>query len=217
MDRMAAPPNDEIATDAPPPLAPPGHSVTEVVERLDRLGRRERVTVLDVVSSFGRSSFLAMLLVPGLLLVSPLSGVPLFSTVCGLTILFVALQTLFQRECLWLPGPVERLSIRGDRLHRATDALGRIARWLDRRSRPRLQAFVSPPLSVLALTLCATAGAAMPLLELIPFSSSLLGAMVSLIAVGLLVGDGIFVLFGFAFGIFASAAPLALVLGLIHG
>ena len=39
-------------------------------------------------AQFGESSFLPALMVPSLLVVSPLSGIPLFSSVCGLTIAF---------------------------------------------------------------------------------------------------------------------------------
>ncbi|WP_157937582.1 exopolysaccharide biosynthesis protein [Oceaniglobus roseus] len=204
------------ATTTAAPTEPPRHAVGEVVERLESLTGREEVSLGEIVASFGRSSFLAMLLVPALLVFSPLSGIPLFSTVCGISIALVALQILFRREHLWLPGFLMRLSLGGRTLRRATDALKRLADWLDRHSKPRLQALVSPPLSVAALALCALAGGMTPLLELVPLSASLIGAMVTLIAVGLLVGDGIFVLFGMLFGLCAGLIPV-FVVGAVAG
>lgn len=198
------------------PTQPPRHPVGEVVEQLESLAGDSDVTLGRVVESFGRSSFLAVLLVPSLLVVSPLSGVPLFSSVCGISIVFITTQILLRRDHLWLPERLKRLHVSGERLHAATGRLKSIANWLDSHSRPRLRYLISPPMSVFALTICLIAGAMMPVLELVPFSSSLLGAMVSLIAVGLLVGDGIFVACGFIFGVVASSVPI-FVLNAIFG
>ena len=45
--------------------------------------------------------------------------------------------------------------------------------------------------------ICLCCGLVMPLLEFIPFTSSMMGVVVSLLAFGLLARDGVFVLLGF--------------------
>ncbi|WP_099827529.1 exopolysaccharide biosynthesis protein [Oceaniglobus indicus] len=194
---------------------PRHRAVGEIVDRLECLAGERDVSVERIVSSFGPSSVLAMLLVPALLVVSPLSGVPLFSSICGISIVAIASQILLGRDHVWLPQRIMRLHLSGARMKRANGILRRIAGWLDRLSRPRLQPLVHPPMSALALALCILAGLTMPVLEFVPFSSSLLGAMVSLIAVGLLVGDGIFVVAGLVFGAVAGAVPFFVITAVV--
>lgn len=179
----------------------------QIVERLDALSDHDELSLAEIIEAFGRNSFLPMLLIPALLVVSPLSGIPLFSTVCGLLIAAIALQRVARRAQVWLPGFLTRRTISGTSLHRATWAMRRIADWLDRNSAVRLEFLVTPPFSIGALMICALAGLAMPMLELVPFSSSLLGVMVTLIAVGLLVRDGVFVILATVFAALAVAVP----------
>jgi len=182
-----------------------------IVEHLDRISRVERISLGQIVQSFGRTSFLPVMLVPALLLVSPLSGIPLFSTVCGLSIALVALQRVAQRDRLWLPGWLTRRQISGAALGKGAAALRWVADWLDRNSRPRLQILVTPPLNVLCFLICAMAGLTIPFLELVPFSSSILGLVVTLTVVGLLVRDGVYVLVALGLAGAAGSVPFVLV------
>ena len=203
--------------DDAPAIAASRRPVRQIVERLDALSDTETVTFGQIATSFGSASFLPVLLVPALLLVSPLSGIPFFSTLCGLTITMIALQAALQRKTLWLPGFLMRRSIKGRVLHRGAAALGRVADWLDRNSRERLVRLVSPPFSLGALLLCAVAGLVIPVLELVPFSSSLFGAMVSFVAVGLMVRDGVFLLLASGLGVIAALVPALFVSQVVSG
>lgn len=195
--------------------APP-RPVRLIVEQLDALSKAEMVSLGDIIQSFGRTSFLPMMLVPALMLVSPLSGIPLFSTFCGLWIFVVAVQRLAQRERLWLPGFLTSRRISGPKLHRAASYLRKVADWLDRNSRPRLQLLVVPPLNLFGFLLCALAGLVIPFLELVPFSSSILGLVVSLVVVGLLVRDGVYLMVALLMACFAAAIPTFLVAQVIE-
>ncbi|WP_226779116.1 exopolysaccharide biosynthesis protein [Oceaniglobus trochenteri] len=195
------------ASEGAAPLRPVRH----IVEQLDALSDSEKISVREIIQNFGRTSFLPMLLVPALMLVSPLSGIPLFSTFCGLWIVAVALQRLARRERLWLPGLITRREVSGAALHRAAGRLRWVADWLDRNSRPRLRVLVTPPLSLLAYFMCAVAGLVIPFLELVPFSSSILGLLVALVAVGLLVRDGVYLIVAVGVGAVAASIPAFLV------
>lgn len=218
MMKPAPPGPDEVALargiDAPAAGAVPGiapRPVRLIVEQLDALGSREIVSIGDIIDGFGRNSFLPMMLVPALMLVSPLSGIPLFSTFCGLWIMIVSAQRLAQRDHLWLPGFITRRWLRGVRLHKAAGYLRRVADWLDRNARPRLQVIVTAPLNGLAYLFCIMVGLAIPFLELIPFSSSILGMVVCLIVVGLLVRDGVYLIAALVLAGMAATIPFFLV------
>jgi hypothetical protein len=183
--------------------------VRPVVDRLAGLSGAEKVAVRDIVGAFGDTSFLPLMMIPALLVVSPLSGIPLFSSLCGLSIALVAVQMLAGRDHLWLPGIVMRRQIAGERLSAAAARLERIADWLDRHSRKRLHLLFRAPMVLLPQMLCVLCGLAMPFLELLPFSSSLLGMAVLLISVGFLVRDGVYTLAGLVFIFIAASIPFA--------
>lgn len=181
-------------SDGGPPDPP--SSVRGVVDRLDAVSHRDWLTLRDIVEAFGPASFLPLMMVPALLVVSPLSGIPVFSSICGLTIAFIATQLVLNREHVWLPDLLMRRRINGARMHLALERLRGFADWLDRNARDRLSFLVLPPLRLIPELLCVLCGLAMPFLELVPFSSSILGTAVALMAVGFLAADGLFVLFG---------------------
>lgn len=187
-----------------------------VVDQLDALSVQKEVTVRDIVSAFGDASFLPLMMIPALLVVSPLSGVPLFSSICGITIGLVAVQMLSGRRHVWLPGFVMRRKLKGVQLHRAVQKIRKSADWLDSHARRRLRLLFHFPLKLIPQILCVLSGFSMPFLELLPFSSSLLGAAVCLMSVGFLVRDGLYTIGGFAFVSIAASIPFA-VAGTIVG
>lgn len=187
----------------------PARPVGEIVDRLDSATNQPSLSVHDLLEEFGESSFLPALMVPALLTVSPLSGIPLFSTVCGLTIAFIAGQMLLRRSHLWLPGFIMRRRIDGPRARTAVSKLRRLSDWLDRHSRQRFRVLTVPPFRQWLYLLCFLCGAAMPFLELVPFSSSLLGTAVMIMATALLARDGLLALIGsVVIGAVAVGVPL---------
>lgn len=174
------------------------HPVTAILDRVEDAARGEEVTVREIVRALGQASFAPLLLTPALLIVSPLSGVPTFSSICGITIALIAGQMAARREHIWLPGWLLRRAAPTRRFLSAMGWLRRPARWLERLTRRRLSLLASPPAVFVAQLLCTICGLAMPLLEFTPFASSILGAMVSVFAVGFLARDGAFILAGFA-------------------
>lgn len=191
-------------------------SVNQIVDRLARLADQDRVAVAKIIEVFGTQSFLPVLMVPALLVVSPLSGIPLFSSLCGITIAAISLQMVAGREHLWLPQFVVKRSLEGKRAREAIDKLHGVASWLDNHSRDRFQPLLRWPGRKLIQTLCLFCGAAMPFLEIVPFSSSILGTAVLLFATSLLLKDGIFAVFGLV-AMSSAAAVLLTVAGSIQG
>ena len=73
---------------------------------------RDGLTVREMLDRVGARSFGAALLVPSLVLVSPLSAIPLVPTISGLLILTIATQAFLGREHLWLPKFLSRRKLR---------------------------------------------------------------------------------------------------------
>lgn len=191
-------------------MTDPPHTLGAVLDRLNDLATGKDVPLGDLIAAFGERSFVPALMIPALLVVSPLSGIPLFSSICGLTIALISIQMLAARKHLWLP---DRLKQRRFDTEKLTSAIRRIrgpVNWIDRHSAPRLRALFHRPLSWLPQIGCVMSGAIMPFLELVPFSSSILGMAVLCFSVGFLTRDGVFLLLGAIIMVAASMIPLTL-------
>ena len=174
-----------------------GDGIEDLLDQVQGAAAEDRTSLREVVDALGAGSFIPNLMVPALAVVSPLSGVPLFSSLCGITIALVSAQMLARRERIWLPSKLLDKTLDSSKLTGALDKMKRPARWLDRITRERLSMLVRRPIIWLVQLACLLCGLAMPFLELVPFTSSILGATVSLFAFGMLARDGLFVLAGF--------------------
>ncbi|MGC9417973.1 MAG: exopolysaccharide biosynthesis protein, partial [Rhodovulum sp.] len=128
------------------------------------------------------------------------------SSLCGLTIALFAAQMLLRRRHAWAPRWIARRRVSSDRVRRAVAWLRGPARRLEWAARPRLGLLVGPPVVPLLQAACLLAGLAVPFLELVPFSSSLLGLSVVMLSVAMLTRDGLLALAGLA--PFAGAAAI---------
>lgn len=171
-------------------------SMTRILDCAMDVSRRDDVCVGDMISAFGPASFLPLLLMPALLLVSPLSGIPLFSSLCALIIILVAIQMIAGRSCVWLPSWVKRRGLTGNQLRYGLTKVRPVAEWFDRNAHRRLGIMFRRPFWYFLPLSCVGLAAMIPFLELVPFSSSLLGLSVVLVSLGMLTRDGLWVLAG---------------------
>jgi|SRR6056297_491699 len=169
-----------------------------------------RVSVGDVLRRVGDQSFAPVILVPAIVLVSPISGIPGSPTIGALITILVSIQALLGRRQLWLPGFLRRRSIGASKMNRAINWLSRPAGWMDRHSSGRLKLLSSRPLQPVAyatVTLCAVAW---PFFELLPFVTSFFAGAVAMIMFGIMTRDGIYLVAGYA-----QTAALALTIASI--
>ncbi|MBT8411498.1 MAG: exopolysaccharide biosynthesis protein [Octadecabacter sp.] len=185
-----------LDAETPEVEAPPPASLPEIIDRVLDAAHVEVVDLRTVLRSFGRASFTPILLLPALAVATPLSGIPLFSSLMGVMIALVSAQMLLQRRSLWLPDWILRREVKGAALAKAFTRIRPVAVWVDRHTAERFRAFVSRPLVWIPQALCLVSGLIMPPLEFVPFSSSTLGVGVSLLALGMLTRDGVLTVVG---------------------
>ena len=188
-------------------------SLGEVIcEARSELGEEE-VEVEQVISAMGSASFAPVMLLPALLVLSPASGIPVLPSICGITIALIGAQMLFGRKHLWLPGWILRRKLSGPKTDKALATLEKPARWIDKHTGRRLPFLTRAPFDKVVILACILSGGVMPALELLPFTSSILGAAISVMTLGLLVRDGLLVLIGLGF----IGAAVSLGVGLLGG
>ena len=174
-----------------------GGSLGGVLDQLAELaGDKDEVSVGDVHEAFGQRSYGPFLLIPALIEMSPIGGVPGLPSVIALLIGIIAVQMLIGRRELWLPGFLRRRSVRGERLEKAVEKMRPLARWTDRLFHGRLTFLTRGPWLRVIAVLCILLVLTVPGLELIPFASTFPMAAIAMFGLALLVGDGLLVLLG---------------------
>jgi hypothetical protein len=189
----------------------------EVTAMLDELGERghgeDRVSLGEVVETFGHRGTGAFLMVPALIELSPIGGIPGVPTGLALIVALFALQIAWGRDCLWLPDVLERREVSGRRLEGAMRRMRPVARWMDRWFHGRLETLTRPSVRRVAAAMCAVLCLTVPPLEVIPFASSAPMGAIALIGLAMLVHDGALMLAGLVAGSAAFGAGTWVLVG----
>lgn len=170
----------------------------ELLSVIDPDDHTADVSVADILGEVGMRSFAPVILVPALLLVSPLSAIPGTPTLGAIIITLVALQWVVSRDHLWLPGFVLRRKIAAKKVAVAVTWLRGPAAWIDRHSHRRLRLLTVPPMSMVAKIAIVLIAASWPVLELFPMVTSIGAFAVSLLAFGMMTRDGMYLAIGYA-------------------
>lgn len=184
-------------------------SVKDVLGELDELAAtHDNVCIGDVLDDFGGRSFGPLIMLPALLELSPVGGIPGVPTFLALIVALTAAQLLLGKEHVWMPQFIQQRSVSGRNLHKAVGKLRGVGDFLDRHSEGRLENLTRGPaiklVAVAILMLCAT----VPPLEFLPFASSIPMLAIAILGLALLVRDGGLVLGSLIFTGFAIAIGL---------
>lgn len=168
-----------------------------------------KVKVGDMVGAFGTRSYGPFLIVPALLEISPIGAVPGVPTVLATMVVLFAAQMLFGAKRLWVPGFIERARFSARRLERGVHTLRPLARRVDGWFHGRLRRLTTGPFMRVAAAGCIALAVTVPLLEVVPFASSIPMAAIALFGLALLVGDGLLMLGACALALGAVGAFFA--------
>lgn len=169
-----------------------------LLERISRTaGRSERITLGAIVEAVGTKAFGPLLALSGIILISPLSGIPGMPTTMGIIILLIAVQLLCGRTHFWLPQPLLKRSFSTKTIDKTLRRLSKPASYIDRLLRPRLigltHGFGLFPIPITCIILALS----MPLMELVPFSATSAGLILTAFGLALVAHDGLLALIAF--------------------
>ena len=167
----------------------------QLLDLMGEVGQEKpRLSIAEMLDSVGRRSFGPLVLLVGLLLVTPLSGIPGMPTTMGLLMLLTLGQIFLGRQSFWLPAWLVRREIRRERLLRGLQLIRPAARRIDRLIRPRILVLVSGPGFYVMALACMVIAFVMPATELVPFSSSLAGLALVGFGLAMISRDGLLAL-----------------------
>lgn len=170
-------------------------NLEQLLDHMVQLAEGEaEVSLGMVVESIGNRAFGPLLMLIGLILVSPFSGVPGMAVTMAIFVALMASQLLMGRRRFWLPGWLLNRSVKRDRLLGAVRRLRPLARRVDRLLRPRLTTLVDNGATYVIAALCLLIALGMPMMEMVPFSASAAGVALGAFGLSLVVQDGLLVL-----------------------
>jgi len=119
-------------------------TLVQLLARIEEQSREgDRVDLRGLIEALGDRSFGPMLLLPGLIAFSPLSGIPGIATLFGVMLVLVSAQLLVGRKHFWLPEIIMHRSVSRKRFEQMIPFLRRAAEIIDRLVAPRLLFFVN--------------------------------------------------------------------------
>lgn len=152
----------------------------------------ESVSLEQIMEAVGQRSFGPILVVAGLVVLAPLIGdIPGVPTMMAAFVLLVAVQVLMGRRRLWLPQWLLNRSIASTKLEKAVGWLRKPARFVDRLLRPRLEGLTHRVGIYATAILCIVIAAALPPMELVPFSANAAGIALTALGLALIANDGL--------------------------
>ncbi len=170
----------------------------------------QAISMADIIDATGSRSFSPLLLMAGVVIASPLGGIPVLPTLVAIIVGLVSVQMLMGRRHFWLPDWLLNRSVDKDKVIVTVSTLRRPARLIDRLIKPRLTGLIQDRGQQLIALVCILIALALPLMELIPFSALLAGIALTAFGLALVSYDGALVLL-------AHCTTLAIIVLLING
>jgi hypothetical protein len=166
----------------------PVDSADKLLDELETLsdGEQNEVSLGEVMDAIGRKSFAPVLLAIGIVMLTP--GVPV---ILGCIVVIVASQMIFGRQRLWIPKWLEERHVRRSKVQTAVRYARTPAKWMDAMLTNRMEYLVQHNGRKLTAVLIMVVGLSTPLLEFIPFSAHVAGAIISTLALAMVAGDGL--------------------------
>jgi hypothetical protein len=174
---------------------------TNLEQLLQQISKAESnhgyVTLGMIVEAVGSRSFGPLLLLVGVLLTSPLSGIPGMPTTMAALLLLIALQLLFGRKHFWLPQKILKQSVKRKKLNKVIQWFKPSARFIDRWLQPRLTVLVDRFGTYTVAIICLVIAACLPVMELVLFSATGAGIIITAFGLSLVANDGLLALLAF--------------------
>ena len=188
----------------------PPRNLGDLLQRIAQVAAdRDQVYFATIMEALGTRSFGPVVLLIGVILVSPLSGIPGLPTTMAAGLLLISLQLVLGRDAFWLPRWLMNRHIPAAKLQKGLRWLDRPARFVDWWLRPRFCVLASNGGAVGIAAICIVLALIMPVLELVPFSTTAVGVAVAAFGLALVALDGLFVLMGLTYLLVVAALAVS--------
>ena len=171
----------------------------------------DSLTLGDILHAVGRRSYGPLLLVIGLIAISPITAVPGMTWLVAALTLVVAGQMALGLRRPWMPRAALNARISRNAVQSGVRTMRGFAKGVDRLLKPRLEFLSAPPFVNLVGLCCIAAALATFPLGLIPLAPLAPGAAVVAFGLGATARDGLWLAFGMALSAGAAAVAATLI------
>lgn len=181
---------------------------TGVLDHIDDCAEGDKLTLGEIVDSFGGRGYGPLLLALALIELLPTGAIPGVPTILAIIIVIIAGQLVAGRSAPWVP---EKLRSKGFSRHKFEAARKKVRPFtqkMDKIVKPRLEQFTSPIAARVIAGICIALALTMPPLEVIPFASSIPSSAIGFFGIGLSAHDGLIILLGLIIAICAAAGAV---------
>ena len=181
---------------APSRLARMPDTMEAILDDLEGAAHDGKVTLQEMAEAAGHRGAAPFLVVPPILEISPIGGIPGLPTFLALVIATFAVQIAIGRDEPAVPGKLGRRGVDGRRFCQAIAKVRPLARRMDGWFHGRLRPLTSRPARRMAAAVIVALCLTVPPLELIPFASTLPMGAILILGLALLFRDGLVMLVG---------------------
>ena len=172
------------------------HALVDTLESIAKEADGDHITVAEINKALRYRGFGTILIAPSLLMVLPTGAIPGMPFICGMLIFAITIQVAFGKKAPWIPKAIKERSFSREKYDQAFKKARPYLLKIDNFFHPRLgwltHDYVQPALALL----CAVLGLAIVAMGFVPFAAMIPSMAVLLLALGLSVRDGLFVLLG---------------------
>lgn len=173
------------------------HDLTSLLDSIEKRVEQDgpspegKLSLKEILEVVGRRAYGPMLLIIGILSVSPLSMIPGSTWAFAVLTLLVAIQMAFNKRHPWLPKSALRASFPETKIQATLKKVRPFTKGIDKVVRPRLEFLAGEPwLAMIALVAIAAALITFPL-SFIPLAPFIPGVTIILIGLGITARDGV--------------------------
>ncbi len=179
-------------------MAERSRQIVDITDKLKKLAEGDDKTTLgEVIDAFGNRGHGPLLILPSMLVLTPLGGIPLLPTLMGLVVVLLAAQMLIGKEGVSLPNFLRKRGVSGDKLVGVCEKIHPVAERLDSWFHGRLRQLVAPIFIRVAAACCILLAVVVPPLEVLPFASAAPMAAILFFGLAITVQDGVLMVVAF--------------------
>ena len=171
-------------------------TITDVLDRMVERAGEGRVSIGDMLDAFGRRGFGPLILILGLISLSPIGSIPGMSITTGTLVILLCVQMLMKRPHPWVPGRLERLDMDSRQARAGLCRVRPYVRKIERVVKPRWQRLLRPPFTDAVALVCIVMAVLMYPLALVPWGVAAPSLALAALGLGMTSRDGVLTAIG---------------------
>ena len=188
------------------------HKLSEILEEICLDRSEKTISLENILYSLNNQGYAPLLIVPCLLIISPIGAIPGVPAICGVFIFLISGQMLFGKKKPWLPNKIKNFKFETQSFCSGMEKSEPFFKKMDKLIKPRITYLATNKMAYFFVSLISVLlSVGIIGIGFIPFLPDLLALPILFFSLGLLTQDGVIVALGYvALTIAAVGLPFIL-------